>query len=207
MYFKNREEAGKFLGEKLASLSLCDTIVLGLPRGGVVVAKEVAKVLNVPLNVFIVRKLGVPHHRELAMGAIAEEGESILDKETIRSYGLTRQQINRVIMEEEEELRRRIKLYRNGKKLPNLKGKTVILVDDGLATGMSAKVALTSIKKQKPKNIIFAAPICANQSIDQISKLSKVVCLTIPKDLIAIGSYYDNFRQITDYEVLELLEK
>lgn len=206
MYFKNREEGGKFLGEKLKSLGLKDSIVLGLPRGGVVVAKEIVKVLNVPLYAFIVRKLGVPNQRELAMGAIAERGETILDSNTINSLGLTKEQINKVVIEEEKELQRRVNLYRQGKALPGMKGKTVILVDDGLATGMSAKAALSALKKQKPKNLIFATPVCANQSLHQISELARVVCLAIPKDMIAVGAFYDNFREIKDDEVIALLQ-
>lgn len=204
--FEDRAWAGAQLAKKLKKYK-DSPIILALPRGGVVVGFEIAKALNVPFDVIISRKLGAPHNPEFGIGAISEEDSIILDKPTVASLGITKEEVQSIKDTQQIEMKRRIDLYRNGKPLPELTNKTVILVDDGLATGVTARAAIESIKKLKPKQIIFAAPVCSYETVQMIkSQISAVVCTITPHNLVAISLYYRNFPQITDEKVVEILQ-
>jgi predicted phosphoribosyltransferase len=206
MIFNNRKDAGKQLSEKLAQFKGSKTIVLALPRGGVPVGYEVANRLNLPLEIIVSRKIGAPLNPELGIGAISENNSMVIDQNTVELLNITQKQIQEIINEQKKELERRIKLYRNGRSLPNLSDKSVILVDDGLATGVTAQAAVIALKKQNPKNIIFAAPVCARKSANQLKHaVDKIACVFSPHDLQAIGAYYRNFDQLTDEKVIKLL--
>ncbi|MGF1486555.1 MAG: phosphoribosyltransferase [Prochloraceae cyanobacterium] len=204
---ENRKQAGKLLSSKLSAYAnLPDTIILALPRGGVPVAFEIAKALNLPLDLCLVRKLGLPSHPELAMGAIASNGVIVLNSYIIQSYQVTKAEISAVVDRETEELARRDRLYRQNKPLPNVENKTIILVDDGIATGSTIRAALSLLRKQHPQNIIIAIPV-ADCSIcfELRQEVDEVICLYETKDLYSISSWYQDFSQTEDREVRELL--
>lgn len=203
--FKDRRHAGQLLAGKLDRYAGEDTRVLALARGGVVVGHEVAKALKVPLGVLIVRKIGAPSEPELAIGAVAENNVRILDNEQVR--GFSAGEIQETIKKENDEVDRRRRLYRRNQPLPLMENKTVILIDDGLATGYTALAAILSTRKLHPKKLIFAAPVCAFDSLKTIAgKVDTVVSLISPSDLGAIGQYYLDFRQVTDEQVATLLK-
>lgn len=206
--YEDRYEAGKILAENLKTYkNRDDVIVLALPRGGVPVAFEVAKTLHVPLDVFIVRKLGVPGHDELAMGALATGGNTVFNTDIIRDLQIPQHAIDRVIAEEEQELKRREKAYRDDRPFPNLKDKTIILVDDGIATGATMRVAVKALNKFKPKFIIIAVPVAEVSTCDEMGKIAdKIICPLKPNFFYAVGAWYNNFNQTTDDEVYELLK-
>ena len=205
--FTDRREAGKLLASKLSAYQDCaEAIVLALPRGGVPVAFEIAIRLHLPLDVWIVRKLGVPYHKELAMGAIAASGERVINRDVVRLSQISSETIERVVKEETEELQRRDQLYREGKPWPSLTDQIIILVDDGIATGATMQAAIASLKPHQPKEIIVAVPIVSadiGRSIQ--TEVDQVVCLLRPKSLDAIGRWYLNFAQTTDQEVRDCL--
>lgn len=212
MLFKDRAEAGKKLAEKLVELDIQNTIVLALPRGGVPVGFEVAKKLKASLDVLVVRKLGSPTQPELGIGAIAPENIVIYDDEAIRNLGIPKEEIRYIEEVERKELQRRIKIYRGRELMPDLRGKTVILVDDGLATGVTARAAVKYILEHHPDKLIVAIPVCAvdsAQSIDSIIRPMKdlVICLSTPFDFSSVGLWYKNFSQVSDEEVVSLLKK
>lgn len=183
-----------------------NAIVLGLPRGGVAVAYEVARALNLPLDVFIVRKLGVPGQEELAMGAIASGGVRVLNQAVIGALGLSQAEINEVIRREEQELRRREALYRGQRPPLNLKGKTVILVDDGLATGATMWAAIAAVRQQGPAQVVMAVPVAAPAECDAFKQIADdVVCAITAEPFHAVGLWYEDFPQMTDEEVRALL--
>jgi putative phosphoribosyl transferase len=206
--FLNRREAGLELAEKLDRFAgRQDVVVLGLARGGVPVAYEVARSLDLPLDVFVVRKLGAPGHEEFAIGAIATGGVRVLNEEAIGLLGITQSTIERITMLEQQELNRREKMYRGGRGAVNVKGRTVILVDDGLATGATMQAAITSLHKQDPRAIIVAAPVVA---LDTCIYLSRVAdgCeyVVAPEPFYGVGLWYEDFTPTTDREVQLLLE-
>ena len=204
--FKDRRDAGKQLAKKLISYKKINPVILGLPRGGVVVANEVAKMLKTPLEVLVVRKLGSPNNPEFAIGAIAENGAEFLDEDTINVLGISKQTLKQLLREEGNELDRRVKTYRGGKKIISLKNKVVIIVDDGLATGATARAAINYVSKQKPKEIIFAAPVSAYDSLQKLtSDVSKAVSILTPPQLTSISEYYESFPQTSDEDVIKLL--
>lgn len=204
--FKDRSDAGAQLARLLNEYRGNKTLVLGLPRGGVVVAYEVAKILKSPLDVIVVRKIGAPWDPELAIGAISEKGVQFVDKQSIASLGIAKSSLGEIIKQKRIELLRRVSLYRRGKSLPKLERKTVILVDDGLATGATAQAAAMAVAKLKPKKIILAVPVGAYQSIASVKPyVDNLVCIHTPADLVAIGSYYDDFAQVSDAQVINLL--
>ena len=207
--FRDRFSAGIQLAEKLLDYaSIPDVIVLGLPRGGVEVAYEVALRLNTELDVFLVRKLGTPFEPELAMGAIAEGGILLLNDAVVNYMGISKDSIESVAKEELAELERRLKLYRNGRPALELKGKIVVIVDDGLATGATMKAALKAIKRKEPKKTVVAVPVGAPSTCMEIkSDADEVICLKSPEPFTAVGSWYDIFEQTTDKQVQELLKK
>ncbi|XWK89599.1 MAG: phosphoribosyltransferase [Phormidium sp.] len=207
--FRDRTEAGKLLAEKLTKYAnRPDVLVLALPRGGVPVAFEVAKALNVPLDVFIVRKLGVPSHTELAMGAIASGGVCFLEREIIRSFDVSQEAIDLVKQHETKELERRENTYRKNRPEPNFRDRTIILVDDGLATGATMRVAVMALKPHQPKSIVVAVPVAATESFSEFgAEVDEVVSVILPERLWAIGHWYHDFSQTTDQEVCSLLEQ
>jgi putative phosphoribosyl transferase len=207
--FANRTEAGRFLGEKLASLRRWDrAIVLALPRGGVPVGFAVASALNLPLDVLVVRKLGAPGQPELAMGAIAGNGVRILDQSLIQQLGISGREIETVASREAIEAKRREQLYRRDKAAADVRGQTVILVDDGLATGASMRAAVESIVAFRPASVVVAVPVGSVHACRQMrAHVNEVVCLATPEPFYAVGEWYVDFQEVTDAEVRSLLER
>jgi putative phosphoribosyl transferase len=207
--FKNRSEAGRLLASRLSNYAnRSDVLVLALPRGGVPVAFEVAKALNAPLDLILVRKLGVPGQRELALGAIASGGVLVLNKEVIELLRITPEIINSALAEEQLELERREKLYRGDRPSPEVQGRVVILVDDGIATGSTIRAAIDGLKQQKPASIILAVPTAPLSICAELRKqVDDIVCLMTPEPFSAVGLWYIDFLQTTDEEVRYLLEQ
>jgi len=205
--FTNRAEAGELLAARFTELAdRDDAIVLALPRGGVPVGYEVARSLRVPLDVFVVRKLGVPGHEELAMGAIASGGVRLLNHEVVDGLGIPGELIEQVARREEVELERRERLYRGSRPPVSLSNKTVILTDDGLATGSTMRAAVAAIRRQEPAGIIVAVPVGAPSTCDDMRDVADdVVCLRTPEPFVAVGLWYRDFRETSDAEVRELL--
>lgn len=205
--FRDRYQAGQELSKLLAKYAGEKPVVLALPRGGVPVGYHVAQSLNAPLDVIIVKKIGLPQNKEFGVGAVAEDDTQILDQRTLSLIGVPKEYLKEALEEEREEMKRRQKVYRQNKSLSSLKNKTVILVDDGLATGVTAKAAIEAVKKQKPKKIIFASPVCAYDTAMQLRQLvDEVVCVATPQEFIAVGNWYDYFPQLSDQEVVEILQ-
>jgi putative phosphoribosyl transferase len=207
--YRNRTDAGRQLAAQLREYAdRPDVIVLALPRGGVPVAYEVARALHVPLDVFIVRKLGLPSHPELAMGAIASGGIRVIDEAALRRFGVTDEQLAAVAAAEERELERRERQYREGLPLPDVTGKTVILIDDGLATGATMAAAAAALKAQGPAKLIVAVPVSAPETCDAFREIvDEVVCGATPEPFYAVGLWYEDFSQTSDDEVHDLLAR
>jgi len=209
MRFHDRPEAGRILATLLAaSADRRDVIVLGLPRGGVPVAYEIARALHAPLDVFLVRKLGVPGHPELAMGAIASSGVRVLSDDILRQLAISAAEIDEVTRRERVELERRDLAYRGDRALPSLAGRTVILVDDGLATGATMEAAVRAARQSNPARIVVAAPVGAAETCARLSAIADdVVCAMTPEPFQAVGLWYDVFDQTSDQEVIDLLNR
>jgi predicted phosphoribosyltransferase len=209
MRFRNRIDAGRQLAGCLAEYAgRPQTIVLALPRGGVPVAAEVAHALGAPLDVFLVRKLGVPGHAELAMGAIAEGGASVLSDDLIASLAIPRSAIEEVTAREGEELARRQRLYRGARVPPVVRGHTAILVDDGLATGSTMEAAIRALRRLEPSRIVVAVPVAALESCDRIRGIADdVVCAYTPPFFSAVGQWYEDFSETSDEDVRNLLDE
>jgi putative phosphoribosyl transferase len=209
MKFEDRTEAGRLLASKLtAYANRPDVIVLGLPRGGVPVAFEVARALHVPLDIELVRKLGVPGHKELAMGAIASGNVRVLNQDVIDWLGISTRVIDHVVAKEQEELERRNRVYRGDRPAPNVRNRTVILVDDGIATGATLRAAIAALRQQEPARIVVAVPVAPPSTCNQLqAEVDDVVCVLAPEELYAIGIWYENFSQTTDDEVRDLLAR
>ena len=207
--FRDRTEAGRLLAERLRGYAgRDDVVVLALPRGGVPVAYEVAKELGAPLGVFVVRKLGVPGYEELAMGAIASGGVVVLDERLVRRLGIGRTQLEDAIAREAQELERREDAYDGRRGPPKLEGKTVILVDDGLATGSTMRAAARAVRELKPDRVVVAVPVAAAETCDEFRDVvDEVVCQVTPTPFHAVGLWYDDFSQTSDDEVRALLER
>lgn len=206
--YLNRKEAGRVLAEELKPFAKqSDVIVLALPRGGVPVAFEIAKALHAPLDVFIVRKLGVPGHAELAMGAIAAGGVTVLNDDVVYSLQISQEEIQAVKQKELQELERREKTYRGDEPFPNLQDKVVILVDDGIATGATMRAAIKALRQLKAEKIIVAVPVAANDTCEEMKKLTDgLICPLRPQQFYAVGAWYDDFLQTEDDEVFRLLK-
>lgn len=208
MIFENRRAAGKALAAKFEGLSGGDILVLGLPRGGVEVAFEIAKALESPLDVLIARKIGVPYNPELALGAISSDGTVVLDQEILRSIGVSEGYIQREIERQTEEIERRIRLYRGERMEVSPQGKIVILVDDGVATGSTLKAGIITLKKRNPQRLIVAVPVGPDDTLQELGKLvDQVVYLHAPELFFAVGQFYRFFDQTTDEEVRRLLSE
>lgn len=207
MTFANRQEAGRRLASVLGLYAgREDLIVLGIPRGGVPVAYEVASALGAPLDVFVVRKLGVPWQPELAFGAIATGGVRFLDRDIVESLRLPEAEIKRVTEKETRELERRERTYRGGMRALGLEGKTVILVDDGIATGASTHAAISALRQLKPTQIVLAVPVGPAFTCRRLRpEVDHLVCLHAPESFYAIGQFYEDFSQVSDEEVIGLL--
>jgi predicted phosphoribosyltransferase len=209
--FKNRREAGRKLADKLEHYADQDNaIVLGLPRGGVPVAYEVALTLNQPLDIYTVRKLGVPGHEEMAMGAIASGGTRVLNNEIVDKLNISDDDIQRVESSEREELARRENLYRGDRPPLHLEGRTVLLVDDGLATGATMRAAVQAVATRNPAAIVVAVPTAARRSaheIQQMQAVDEMIAAILPENFRAVGLWYDEFGQTTDDEVRHLLQE
>jgi putative phosphoribosyl transferase len=205
--YRDRADAGRQLASKLrAYADRPDVLVLGLPRGGVPVAFEVARSLGAPLDVFLVRKLGVPGHEELAMGAIASGGVYVLNEEVVQSLRIPHQVIERVAAAEQRELERRERAYRDDRPPPDVRGHTVILVDDGLATGSTMRAAAAALRRQGPARIVVAVPTAARATCNELrAEVDEIVCAITPEPFYAVGLSYEDFSQMSDAEVRELL--
>lgn len=204
--FADRREAGEKLGRKLLSLGLNNPLVLGLPRGGVVVAHETARILGAPLDVVIVKKIGAPGNPELGIGAVAEGHRVILDRPMVKALAITKEEVAQEVERGHKEVDRRQAVYRGGR-ARQVQNQTVILVDDGVATGVTATAAIEAVKQQQPKEIIFAAPVCAYETAESLcKKVDQCICLIKPHNLEAIGMYYEDFTQVSDEEVIALLK-
>jgi predicted phosphoribosyltransferase len=206
--FRDRQEAGVNLAAKLEHYAGDpNVVVLGLPRGGVPVAYQVARVLRAPLDVFLVRKLGVPGHRELAMGAIASGGVRVLNSDVVNALHIAEPIIDAVAAQELKEVERQQHAYRGDIPFPDLKGRTVIVVDDGLATGSTMRAAVRALRQMQPGRIVVAAPVAAAETCRSLAKeADEVVCVSTPEEFYAVSLWYQEFSQTTDEEVRFLLE-
>jgi putative phosphoribosyl transferase len=206
--FEDRHQAGEALAAVLATLELHDPVVLALPRGGVPVGFEIAERLDAPLDLLVVRKLGVPGHEELAMGAISSGGARVLNTDVIESLGISPATIERVTAREQRELERREQYYRGRRPPTPIRGRSVILVDDGLATGATMRAAATSLRERGPRSIIAAVPVGAASSCAMLqSDVDQVVCLAQPEPFYGVGLWYRVFDQTSDEQVRDLLER
>ena len=209
MIFRNRQDAGQRLAARLMNYAgRSDVLVLALPRGGVPVAFEVAQQLKAPLDVFLVRKLGVPGHEELAMGAIASGGTRVINEDVVRYLQIPGEVIDAVAVDEQRELERRERTYRDGRPAPQVKDRVVILIDDGLATGSTMRAAAAALRKQNPSRIVVAVPVAPAETCEEFRKeVDEVVCAATPEPFQGVGLWYDNFSQTSDEEVRQLLNR
>jgi putative phosphoribosyl transferase len=207
--FQDRVEAGRLLADRLRDYAgHDDVIVLALPRGGVPVGYEIAKALDAPLDVFVVRKVGLPGQEELAMGAIASGGVLVLDQHLIQMLGIGQEQLDRAVAAEMRELERREAAYRGDREPPELEGKTLILVDDGLATGATMQAAAIAVRRRNPAKIVVAVPVAAAETCEAFRDIvDEIVCGVTPRPFHAVGLWYDDFSQTSDEEVRELLAR
>jgi len=209
MLYRDRREAGRQLAAKLAAYAgRPDVLVLALPRGGVPVAYEVARALAAPLDIFLVRKLGLPGHEELAMGAVASGGIRVLNEEVVQALRIPEEVIDEVAAVELEELERRERLYRGDRPPPDVRGRTVILLDDGLATGSTMRAAIAALRQQHPARIVVAVPVGAPETCAEFQdEADEAICALTPDPFYAVGLWYGDFTQTTDEEVRDLLEQ
>jgi len=207
--FLNRTDAGQRLAAALTHYAgRSDVLVLGLPRGGVPIAFEIAAALDAPLDVFIVRKLGLPGHEEFGIGAIASGGVRVVDESVLRAYGVDAETLDRITQRERRELDRRERLYRDDRQFPTVADRVVILVDDGLATGSTMRAAVAALRAEGPREIVVAVPVGARETCNAMAKLADhVVCLATPDPFYAVGLWYEDFEQTEDDEVHDLLER
>jgi putative phosphoribosyl transferase len=206
--FADRREAGAELASQLRHLDGKDVVVLALPRGGVPVGYQVARALDAPLDIFLVRKLGLPGHRELAMGAIASGGIRVLNDDVVRWYAVPERVIDEVALEEQAELERRERAYRQSRPPLDLKGRVVVLVDDGLATGSTMRAAVQAVRQRQPARVVVAVPVGSPETCREFSSIAdEVVCARMPEPFSAVGQWYRDFSQTTDDEVQQLLNE
>lgn len=202
--FKDRESAGRLLAQRLKNTKA--DIILGIPRGGVVVAKEVATLLNLPLDILVTRKIGAPWQKELALGAVDPDGEVVWDEKLIQEVGARSEELRNEIQEQWKELKRREDIYRVGKTDVDVNDKTVILVDDGIATGSTTLSAVKYLKRHNAK-IILAVPVASKDAVDKLSEEAEVIVLSLPEGFSAVGEFYQHFLPVSDEEVIQLLHE
>lgn len=210
--FRDRSEAGQRLADRLLEHfeigDLVRPLVLALPRGGLPVAFEVARRLHAPLEVFVARKVGAPGHSEYGIGAVAEGGSVVADPELLRALGMGRHRFEQLVEKEREEIDRRVRSYRGDRALPDLPGRDVVLVDDGLATGVTAQAALLDLRTRHPGRLILTAPVCPPDTAERLARIAdEVVFDLVPTDFVAVGRWYRHFDQVTDAEVNDLLTR
>jgi putative phosphoribosyl transferase len=204
--FADRREAGRALADRLLPLAASSPIVVGLPRGGVPVATEIASALGAPLEILAVRKLGAPHNPEYGIGAVAEDGTRVIDSEAIAVLRINGEAIEEIVARESAELRRRVDLYRAHRPPLELGGRTVIVVDDGVATGVTDTAALRAVRRRRPRRLVLAVPVCAPDAAARLGEeADEVVCLLTPTALYGISQWYRDFTQVSDEEVLAAL--
>ncbi len=208
MPFKNRVEAGRRLANALEKFRGKDVVVLGIPRGGVVVANEVAKVLGAPLDVVVTRKIEAPGEPEFALGAVTQEGDVIMDRQAAESLGASPQYLDDQVRKKREEVKERMERLRGDTPYPELSGKVVIIVDDGIATGSSVEAAVMSVRKRNPKEVLVAVPVAPRDAIEMLKEDGTgVICLESPGPFLAIGEFYGDFNQVEDLEVRRILDE
>jgi putative phosphoribosyl transferase len=206
--FEDRRDAGRRLAGKLTRFRDERPVVFALPRGGVPVGYEISRLLQAPLDVFVSRKLGAPGQPEFGIGAVAAGGVRVLNVEVIRRLGITEAYVDKITAREAAEVARRLRYFRGGRPEPEVVGRTALLVDDGLATGVTAHAAVKALRQRRPRRLVLAAPVCAAQTADLfVPVVDELVCLQSPSDLGAIGFWYRNFEQTSDEEVVDLLER
>ena len=206
--FEDRREAGRRLAEKLSRFKDERPVVFALPRGGVPVGYEISRALEAPLDVFVSRKLGAPGQPEFGIGAVAAGGVRVLNEDVLRRLGIPDDYVEQITARETAEVERRLRYFRGERPEPDVGGRTAILVDDGLATGVTARAAVEALRSRGPKRLVLAAPVCAAQTAQLLGpEVDELVCLESPSDLGAIGFWYKNFEQTSDEEVVELLER
>ncbi|MDG6952783.1 MAG: phosphoribosyltransferase [Nitrososphaerota archaeon] len=208
MLYKDRADAGKRLAGALLHLRGEDLVVLGIPRGGVVVANEVAKTLDAPLDVVVTKKIEAPGEPEYALGAVTQEGEVMMDRQAAESLGASAAYLDYQIRLKREEVKDRMQKLRGSAPYPRLEGKVVVIVDDGIATGSSVSAAVMSVKKRGPKDVIVAVPVAPADAVQALSEDgTKVVCVSTPGPFLAIGEFYEDFGQVEDIEVKRILDE
>ena len=208
MLFRNREEAGRRLAKALEGFKGRDTVVLGIPRGGVVVANEVAKALGARLDVVVTRKIEAPGEPEYALGAVTQEGEVIMDRQAAESLGASPAYLDDQVRKKREEVRERMERLRGSAPYPDLRGKVVVIVDDGIATGSSVGAAVMSVRKRNPREVVVAVPVAPRDALEVLKEEgAKVVCLETPGPFLAIGEFYGDFDQVEDLEVKRILDQ
>jgi putative phosphoribosyl transferase len=211
LLFRDRHDAGRQLVEHLMRYKDENPVVLALPRGGVAVGYEIARALGAPLDVIVARKIGAPFQPEFGIGAIAPGGVRVIDERSVRALGISPDELEEITARESEEMTRRIQEYRGldaSGSMPDVRDRTVILVDDGLATGVTARAAIMAIKQERPRRLVLAMPVCAPQTAEALrAEVNEVVCLALPEDFRAVGLWYENFEQLTDEQVIELLRR
>jgi predicted phosphoribosyltransferase len=206
--FRDREDAGRKLAERMAGYRGESPIVLALPRGGVPVGYEIAHALEAPLDIFITRKLGAPGREEFGIGAVAQGGVRVLNERAVEALKIPEEYIERVAKEETEEIERRLLILRGDRPEPEVEGRTAVLVDDGLATGVTARAAVEALRRRNPGRLVLAVPVCAAQSVELLRpEVDEMVCLEAPSNLMAISLWYQTFYQVEDEQVVELLER
>ena len=205
--FRDREDAGKRLARALSEFRGQGVVILGMPRGGVVVAREVAEALDAPLDIVVTRKIGAPGEPEFALGAVTQEGDVMVDRRAADLVGATAEYLQEEAQRKKSEVRERMRSLRGDAPYPNLEGKAVVIVDDGMATGNSMRAAIRSVRRRGPKEVVVAVPVAPAEAVVEISREgTRVVCLEQPGFFFAIGEFYNNFEQVEDSEVRRLLE-
>lgn len=206
--FTDRAEAGRLLAARLQRLRGPRTVVVALPRGGVPVGREIAAALGAPLEILAVRKLGAPHNPEYGIGAVAEDGSSVIDAEAVKVLGIRNGELREIVEREEAETRRRVEAYREGRSAPSFEGRTVIVVDDGVATGVTDTAALRAVRRQGPHRLVLAVPVCPPDSLRRLQgEADEVLCLQAPPDFLGVGQWYRDFSQVSDREVIDALHR